>query len=82
MIRFQTGPWDEVAEPGASRLGIAHIEPFNGCNEMRLMRGFDQDAMTDGPHRVIVTARFATDSVWSKTVVIETRQNAEGRRQK
>jgi hypothetical protein len=51
---------------------MTHLEPFNGCHEMRLMRAPDRDdgATAEGSHRVIVTARYATGSVWSKTVVI------------
>ena len=72
MTLSEITPDDELAQSGVSRLGMAHLEPFNGCNEMRLMKGSarDEDAMARGSHRVIVTARFATDAVWSKTIVI------------
>jgi hypothetical protein len=74
MSPFPTSAGEEITSTGVARLGMTHIEPFNGCHEMRLMKGSDRDddAMVAGSHRVIVTARFATDSVWSKTVVVNT----------
>ena len=51
------------------------IEPFNGCAEMLLIKRSESEVKAEGPHRVVVTARYATGSVWSKTVVIPQTSN-------
>jgi len=52
------------------RRGIAHLDPFNGSNEMLSIKRSEDEPAAAGPHHVVFTARIATGSVWSKTVVI------------
>ena len=68
MIRFLTR---------SNRLELPDLEPFNGCNEMRLFRGSDEDTKGEGAHRVVVTARLAHGSVWMKTIVIRSIPGAQ-----
>jgi hypothetical protein len=48
----------------------AEVEPFNGCHEMFPITEFYDATRPHGPSQAILTARVATDSIFTCTIKI------------
>jgi hypothetical protein len=66
MYRSETNPPSAIVDP-------ADFEPFNSAREMLHMNDPFDERTPAGPSRVIFTARFDRDAMWTSSVKIALR---------